>query len=73
MYSLNTSSVLTQYYFRLETSQGLGVGVDADTAVRLNEAKFEAKVVTGLVKLYLSTNSVLAQYKLCTNSVLTQY
>lgn len=29
--------------YRLESSQGLGVGVDADTAIRLNEAKFEAK------------------------------
>jgi chromosome segregation ATPase len=29
--------------YRLESSQGLGVGVDADTAIRLSEAKFEAK------------------------------
>ena len=29
--------------YRLESSQGLGVGVDADTAIRLNEAKFEAR------------------------------
>jgi hypothetical protein len=29
--------------YRLESSQGLGVGVDADTAIRLAEAKYEAK------------------------------
>lgn len=30
--------------YKLESSQGLTVGVDADTAIRLNEAKSEAKV-----------------------------
>lgn len=29
--------------YRLESSQGIGIGVDADTAIRLNEAKCEAK------------------------------
>jgi hypothetical protein len=29
--------------YRLEASQGIGVGVDADTAIRLAQAKFEAK------------------------------
>lgn len=29
--------------YRLDTSQAMGIGVDADTAIRLAEAKFEAK------------------------------
>ena len=29
--------------YPLESSQGVGVGVDADTAIRLSEAKYDAK------------------------------
>jgi hypothetical protein len=29
--------------YRLESTQGIGLGVDADTAIKLNDAKYEAK------------------------------
>jgi hypothetical protein len=38
--------------YKLESSQGIGAGVDADTAIRINEATSDAKVRTLTNKVY---------------------